>query len=738
MSASLPCPACRAIVPDRRQRIDHSTISTLKTPFEREDSYPAFPSVASSAQAGCSLCVLVWRRLTSIPTGAIESIKNGNGKLVWVLHEQKLGHLTAPWDQKVKIRAYFDFLPYTAVSPSGSIYHESTSTPRDGHQYGGAVILMSISWGPIPGALRLMDGSFWNGGSFEFSLFDSIDLHAPPQSGWRRNLPSRATLSDENVTKIQHWIESCLRNHSGCSNARTAISWVPRRLLKINQDQGLKIQLIESSEGNLQIGTKFAALSHVWGDLNASPPLRLLSSNLHHLKNGIQESELPKTFADAAHVCVRLGIQYLWVDSLCIMQDSRDDWREQAALMHLVYSHALITIVATSATSCHDGFLERNIDSVPMAKVAYSLSAGDRQSASDDRRYMIVYDYDNPLDIWRMHAINGSKWNTRAWTMQERSLSTRMVHFCRNKMFFECRGCLQSEENEPLQESDKVNSTLWPRSPDTSYEELLRRWELFIDEYMLRSLTVSTDRLPAIQSVAEEMAAATGQKYIQFAGMWQSNLRNELLWCVIFGEAKRPDTWRAPSWSWAAVEGPISLWQQDFRNSQQSHLGSLLHSLSLHPFQVLEIGQDGPSVRSINPGFLKVRSLTKRFGRLQKHHGSGGGGSFFPYDLIIDEPCNHNTPESETKVFAYGRLDTEDFTDLGISPTPPGMFLYLHVNNDRRNTGLILWAQAYDQPRDFQAWVRIGTATLFLDRSEKPILNSAFSCDDTPQEIILV
>lgn len=514
--------------------------------------------------------------------------------------------------------------------------------------------------------------------------------------------------------------------------------WIPRRLLQIHSKQGLTIRLIESSESNLPTGTRFAALSHVWGDSKASPPLRLLSSNSYQLKNGIQESELPKSFADAAHVCARLGIRYLWIDSLCIIQDSPGDWREQAALMHLVYSHALITIVATSATSCHDGFLERNVVSIPMAKVAYRLPVRDDEAASGDLRYLIIYDYDNPLDIWRMHAINGSKWNTRAWTMQERSLSTRMVHFCRNKIFFECRGCLQSEENEPAQEYDTVNSTLWPRSPGTSYEELLRRWELFVDEYMLRNLTFSTDRLPAIQSVAEEMAAATGQKYIQAAGMWRSNLQHELLWCVIFGEAKRPDTWRAPSWAWASVEGPISLWQRDFRNSQQSHPGTLLNTLSHHLFQVLEIDQDSPSVRSVTPGFLRVRSLTKTVGHLQKHHGSERDRKFFPYDLLINDPCNNNAPESKTSVFAHGRLDVEGSADSGISPTSSGVFLYLHVNNDRRNTGLILTrTQSHQQPGDIQAWTRIGTATLFLDRSERPILNSAFSCDDTPQEVIL-
>lgn len=430
---------------------------------------------------------------------------------------------------------------------------------------------------------------------------------------------------------IKHWIDNCLGNHPGCSNVRTATSWVPRRLLEIDDgDHGLAMRLIESSKSDLQIGTKFAALSHVWGDVNSSPPLRLLSSNFDQLKNGIQEFELPKNFVDAAHVCARLGIRHLWIDSLCIIQDSRDDWREQAVLMHLVYSCALITIVATSATSCHDGFLERNVDSMHMIKVAYSLPVAGERSASDDR-YMIIYDYENPNDIWRLFAINGSRWNTRAWTMQERSLSTRMVHFCRNKIFFECRGCLKSEENEPVQESDTISSILWPRSPsNTSYEELLQHWKLFLGEYTSRNLTVSTDRLPAIQSVAEEMAAVTGQAYIRFAGMWQSNLRHDLLWYVSLGEAKRPDVWRAPSWSWAAVEGQISPWQRDFRNSKQSLSGTLLSFLSLHPFQVLEIDQEYPDAQSINRGFLKVSSLTKRVDCLQKHSGLGKKGASFP------------------------------------------------------------------------------------------------------------
>lgn len=475
---------------------------------------------------------------------------------------------------------------------------------------------------------------------------------------------------------IKRWIDSCLGNHSECPNARTPAHWIPKRLLEIsNEDNSLKIRLIESSESNVSIGAKFAALSHVWGDVTVSPPLRLLLSNINQLKNGIQEIELPKTFLDAAHVCACLGIHYLWIDSLCIIQDSVDDWREQALLMHQVYGYALITIVATSARSCYDGFLQRDLELIPTAEVAYSVTVvGEQSDCGDD--YFIAYDPDNPLDSWRMHAINGSKWNTRAWTMQERTLSTRMVHFCQNKIFFECRGGLQSEENEPVQESDMINSTLWPRSPSASFEGIYQHWQLFVGEYSTRHLTVVTDKLPAIQSVAEEMVAVTGQKYIRFAGMWQSNLRHELLWVVWMGKAERLDTWRAPSWSWASVEGQISLWHRDFRNARESTPGTLLSRLSLHVLEVLGIDQEYPDARSPNPGYLRVRSLTKNISRIRRHQGSESAGSFFPYDLMIDEPSDGHKPQSETTVFTYGKLDFEESTTVDSSSTTAGMFLY--------------------------------------------------------------
>ncbi|KAI1130401.1 HET-domain-containing protein [Nemania abortiva] len=733
--AQVPCAACRAIVPDRGQlkKIQTSRFDTL---FNRDDLYPTYPSLESSARAGCNSCALVWQRLTSIPPEDLSAIEQSNGRLVWISDKQKTKQLGASWDRRVKIEAAFDFVPYTTGLPSDADHDEEPLTNQDGNQRRGAVTSLWISCRPVAGTLRLVDGEPWAGDTFEFPVFDSIDLNSP-RSDWRRQLPSPATLSDENVARIKRWIKSCLDSHSQCFNTQTTEHWIPSRLLEIDHgDHGLEIRLVESSDLRPWAGIKFAALSHVWGNQNPSP-LCLLSSNLYEFKHGIQESELPKNFVDAAHVCVRLGLRYLWIDSLCIIQDSLGDWREQAILMHLVYRYALVTIVATSVTSCHDGFLERNVNSIPAVKVAYSLPVSGEWSASGGN-YMIIYNYDNPQDSYRMFAINGSKWNTRAWTMQERSLSTRMVHFCRNKMFFECRGCLQSEENEPTEQSDTMNSILWPRGASVSFEELYQHWQLFVGEYSSRNLTVSTDKLPAIQSVAEEMAAVTGHKYIRSAGMWQAKLQRELLWNITFGKAELLDVRRAPSWSWAAVEGQISLWQRDFRNSQRCPPNTLLGCLAQHSFEVLTIDQEYTGPKSINTGLLTVRSLVKRFGHIQKYTGPSKGRSFFSYDLIIDGPQSGNGDESGGEVFAFGKLDIEDSSDLNTSAATSGPFLYLHVNSDARATGLILREESYDQAQNAHNWKRIGIATLFLDRSEIPILNGTFSHSDVPQAVTLI
>ncbi|KAI8723659.1 HET domain-containing protein [Fusarium sp. LHS14.1] len=191
------------------------------------------------------------------------------------------------------------------------------------------------------------------------------------------------------------------------------------------------MRLVDTTSSAFKTPSRFAALCHMWGDISTSPPLQTFQSNLEKLQQNIEPTDLPRNFDDAARVCVQLGIPYLWIDSLCIIQVSADDWKREAVKMHLVYRHAVVTIVATSATSTYDGFLERDFEKTLAAKVHYSLEH-DQENLPPEHgrhRYMVISHRENYQDSYPTYAINDSKWNTRAWTMQERSLSTRLIHF---------------------------------------------------------------------------------------------------------------------------------------------------------------------------------------------------------------------------------------------------------------------------------------------------------------------
>ncbi|KAI0153175.1 HET-domain-containing protein [Xylariaceae sp. FL1272] len=727
--SQIPCTLCLKLVPDREQ-VQDSEITILKTSYKRDDLYPAFPALSASAEAGCGLCSLIQRRITSIPATALRAVQRSEGGVIWSSNSQKDERLIERWDCRVVIEAYFDYIPYLAPA------FDQYPTESQGHvdqQHGGAVTSLHITYKPlVKSPLDTLSGWPWSGEDSEFTVFDSQD-HQSRIPRHRRCLPSSTTLSQENVILMLEWIDNCVKNHSLCSNVNsTAEFWIPDRLLEV-QDEAcrLRVRLIDKAQARQLESIRYAALSHVWGEWESSPSLRLLQENHEIFQGEIHESTLPKSFLDACKVCSRLGIQYLWIDSLCIIQDSPEDWNEQAVLMHLIYRHALVTIVATSATSCHDGFLDRDTDHISAMKVSYAASSMAKNGTDENETYMIICDYPKSSESYRTYAINGSRWNTRAWTMQERSLSTRMIHFCRNKLFFECRECLGSEENEPVQEFEKMNSVLWPRDSN-SFAELRQHWQLLLGEYTGRALTVQSDKLIAIQSVAEDMAATTGREYIRYAGMWRDNLRNELLWYAPSGDTQRPAEWRAPSWSWASVEGQVLFWHRDFRASGRSSARTLLHSLAQHPLEVLSVDRKYPDPASALPGWIEVEGLFIQINLIEKTN--TGGRVFFPYDLTTSNNQTATMTAATLQVFAHGRLDFEEFS----SDAQHAKLIYLHVNDDARVTGLILSATGNADSQVVPAWKRVGIATLFFDRSDKPILDSCIYSSVADQRIMVI
>ena len=197
---------------------------------------------------------------------------------------------------------------------------------------------------------------------------------------------------------------------------------MPTRLLKIGPS-GNSNEICLEIKGKTE-PVEYIALSYCWGreSKNESPAWATLRGNLEERCHGFQLSSLPGTLKDAVEVSRQLGIQYLWIDSLCIIQDSDEDWETESKRMESVFALAYCTIAATAAEHCESGFLNRTelTDGIDVQNITGEDNATSIQSIDFDRDTSQA-----PL-------------NRRAWVMQERYLSPRTIHFCTNRVYGEC------------------------------------------------------------------------------------------------------------------------------------------------------------------------------------------------------------------------------------------------------------------------------------------------------------
>jgi hypothetical protein len=178
------------------------------------------------------------------------------------------------------------------------------------------------------------------------------DLPAPtnkdpwPAIGQARTLSPSFTLEDSWL--VAQWLEECLKDHQKCCKDRK--SKLPTRVLAIGSYQ--QDPFLWDGAGN---GSgPYVALSHCWGD-DEHPPLTTTKGTFEARKRGISLAELPQTFRDAILLTRKLGFDYLWIDSLCIIQDDESDWIIQSAQMAGVYQGAILTISADGAQNSHEG-----------------------------------------------------------------------------------------------------------------------------------------------------------------------------------------------------------------------------------------------------------------------------------------------------------------------------------------------------------------------------------------------
>lgn len=163
---------------------------------------------------------------------------------------------------------------------------------------------------------------------------------------------SLGTESLEVFNKLIHWLTTCISSHAGCTQPNMQLNALPLRMLDIDLDGCEPIERIRLRCDVWP--SRYATLSHCWGpDLQTIP--RLLQKNLADCVQEIMLDTLSRTFTDAVVCAYRLGIRYLWIDCLCIIQDSKEDWLQQSAIMAEIYSNAFVNFAATASSSCDGG-----------------------------------------------------------------------------------------------------------------------------------------------------------------------------------------------------------------------------------------------------------------------------------------------------------------------------------------------------------------------------------------------
>ena len=371
---------------------------------------------------------------------------------------------------------------------------------------------------------------------------------------------SLATTNNQGIVETDHrdehsievarkWIKNCLETHAYCNRTLPFPQKriMPSRLIDIGSGSTLTPRLCTTEA--LPADTKYVTLSHCWGDYS---PLILTEANKGTFLKQIDVSALPKTFKDAMEIASSLGQRYIWIDSLCIIQDSLKDWEGQAVIMGDVYHNSWCNIAATAALDSRFGcFMERSPLDVLPCKIRTKWTSEPEKSF-----------FCSSFDIWK-NAVESSVLNHRAWVCQEVVLAPRVVHFAKCQMFWEClelRACETYPQGLPNNRSTKMSLDVYCLRNEIIQAHSMKfkryqLWAIFVNDYSRRKLSKpQVDKLVAISGLARKLIV-DGRNYV--AGLWKEILPYQLMWTAHSDPELVPGNLEIPSWSWASLNKQV-------------------------------------------------------------------------------------------------------------------------------------------------------------------------------------
>ena len=529
-------------------------IPQLLLRLEVQDVSPDFPKLKASAESGCGFCSLLRHVLLEFPQSSTKRIFTIN-QFRYIRDDPRI----MGFDRGTNIVTLAAF-----VSSSAGITRASKGASNDGVLHIPDIEVSEMLWL----ALNTDDSEFLppRGATLLMCVLkhqDAVKRH--PRLGRKPVAPS--PLSIANTSMILDWIMDC-DQHEKCRSQSS--KYIPTRLIDVGDiEQGRSPSLvITSSKNDSKHETiRYAALSYCWGQPQDGLQQHLKTTPLdfeEHI-NGINPDRLPTTLRHAITATQKLGIRYLWIDALCIIQDEPDyaDWLKESLMMKEIYGNAYLTLAPISSMSSFDGFLSPRHD-LPSARIPFHSS---RVPEKNGIFHLVP---ERSMNGAELHTeASRSVWSTRGWTLQEQMMSRRTLFFGSSTLHFCCQTGSRSENRYdpalPQVAMDWHRETKLSERPEFDESGQISLSKDYDGWYQMswllssRKFTNYRDVLPAISGFAKSFLRkleASGLSDFYIAGLWAKDLARGLCWQTLETSTdplpRIPTPYFKPSWSWTS------------------------------------------------------------------------------------------------------------------------------------------------------------------------------------------
>lgn len=355
-----------------------------------------------------------------------------------------------------------------------------------------------------------------------------------------------------NIPRINSWLESCIEKHdSSCGSPVLPQYTGELQDLKLLDVTTRKV--IAAPEGSL-----YYALSYVWGDIGPPEPINGITGSTgfrDYSPESIWEA-VPRTIKDAVRLVKQLGGRYIWIDSLCINQRDATEKLGQIAQMDKIYSQAILTIIAAAGRDANAGIL--GVHPCPRLQPLSTITIGSTT---------IMSSLSNDEPTWPTESIiDGSVWNKRGWTYQERFLSKRRLIVTDYQAYFMCRGANYSEQGGYTKDRGEDLELGYPFLDDSKdpLRDLIGFYQL-LWQFSGRGFSDQSDVLNASYGVLRALAHSHQTDYIW--GLPESMFHRAMFWNMEYESGKSFHAFRRPhfpSWSWASWTGRTNYYDFEY------------------------------------------------------------------------------------------------------------------------------------------------------------------------------